>query len=106
MKDNQAKYPQLRFKGFTDPWVQRKLGDIVVFLNGRAYKQAELLDSGKYPILTNIDLCCTWHYPCLYLFVKLIDVITLSKVINKILIAHFYVETDRINIPCLQTGKR
>ncbi|WP_305775083.1 restriction endonuclease subunit S [Lactiplantibacillus plantarum] len=23
MKDNQAKYPQLRFKGFTDPWEQR-----------------------------------------------------------------------------------
>ncbi|MGN8168184.1 restriction endonuclease subunit S [Lactiplantibacillus plantarum] len=24
MKDNQAKYPQLRFKGFTDPWEDRK----------------------------------------------------------------------------------
>ncbi|MDV2565578.1 restriction endonuclease subunit S [Levilactobacillus brevis] len=29
MKDNQAKYPQLRFKGFTNPWEQRKLGEIV-----------------------------------------------------------------------------
>lgn len=28
MKDNQAKYPQLRFKGFTDPWEQRKLGSL------------------------------------------------------------------------------
>lgn len=28
MKDNQAKYPQLRFKGFTDPWVQRNLADL------------------------------------------------------------------------------
>ncbi|MCH5463327.1 restriction endonuclease subunit S [Lactobacillus sp. LC28-10] len=28
MKDKQAKYPQLRFKGFTDPWAQRKLGDL------------------------------------------------------------------------------
>lgn len=28
MKDNQAKYPQLRFKGFTDPWVQRKFGEL------------------------------------------------------------------------------
>ena len=28
MKDNQAKYPQLRFKGFTDPWEQRKLGEV------------------------------------------------------------------------------
>ncbi|QGV05212.1 restriction endonuclease subunit S [Lactobacillus acetotolerans] len=31
MKDNQAKYPQLRFKGFTDPWEQRKLGDLADF---------------------------------------------------------------------------
>ncbi|WP_262349463.1 restriction endonuclease subunit S, partial [Lactiplantibacillus plantarum] len=29
MKDNQAKYPQLRFKGFTDPWVQRQVGDFL-----------------------------------------------------------------------------
>ena len=28
MKDNQTKYPQLRFKGFTDPWEDRKLSDI------------------------------------------------------------------------------
>ena len=28
MKDNQAKYPQLRFKGFTDPWVRRNLADL------------------------------------------------------------------------------
>lgn len=28
MKDNQAKYPQLRFKGFTDPWEERKLSCI------------------------------------------------------------------------------
>ncbi|MGJ3848316.1 restriction endonuclease subunit S [Levilactobacillus brevis] len=27
MKDNQAKYPQLRFNGFTDLWEQRKLSD-------------------------------------------------------------------------------
>ncbi|MGJ4013309.1 restriction endonuclease subunit S [Levilactobacillus brevis] len=28
MKDNQAKYPQLRFKGFTDSWEQRKLSNL------------------------------------------------------------------------------
>lgn len=28
MNAKQAKYPQLRFKGFTDPWEQRELGDI------------------------------------------------------------------------------
>ena len=27
MNAKQAKYPQLRFKGFTDPWEQRKLGE-------------------------------------------------------------------------------
>ncbi|MDV2566250.1 restriction endonuclease subunit S [Levilactobacillus brevis] len=27
MKDNQAKYPQLRFKGFTNPWEKRRLGE-------------------------------------------------------------------------------
>ncbi|GAB6093684.1 restriction endonuclease subunit S [Furfurilactobacillus curtus] len=30
MKDNQAKYPQLRFKGFTDPWEKRRLSDMVL----------------------------------------------------------------------------
>ena len=34
MKDNQAKYPQLRFKGFTDPWEQRKLGAITDSFSG------------------------------------------------------------------------
>ena len=28
MKDQQASYPQLRFKGFTDPWEKRKLGEL------------------------------------------------------------------------------
>ena len=28
MNAKQAKYPQLRFKGFTDPWVQRNLADL------------------------------------------------------------------------------
>ncbi|MDA0411391.1 restriction endonuclease subunit S, partial [Levilactobacillus brevis] len=30
MKDNQAKYPQLRFKGFTDPWEKRKAKHLFV----------------------------------------------------------------------------
>ncbi|QHM61104.1 hypothetical protein C7M46_01818 (plasmid) [Pediococcus pentosaceus] len=34
MKDNQAKYPQLRFKGFTDPWEQRKLENIFNIIDG------------------------------------------------------------------------
>ncbi|MEQ6366145.1 restriction endonuclease subunit S [Lactiplantibacillus plantarum] len=34
MKDNQAKYPQLRFKCFTDPWEQRKLGEVADIIGG------------------------------------------------------------------------
>ncbi|MZU15611.1 restriction endonuclease subunit S [Bifidobacterium longum] len=64
MKDNQAKYPQLRFKGFTDSWEQRKLGEVATFLNGRAYKQDELLDSGKYKVLRvgNFYTNDSWYY--------------------------------------------
>ena len=52
MKDNQAKYPQLRFKGFTDPWEQRKLGDAVSISSG-VTGDATLQD-GKYR-LTRIE---------------------------------------------------
>lgn len=34
MKDNQAKYPQLRFNGFTNPWEQRKLGELADIVGG------------------------------------------------------------------------
>ncbi|MCT3379513.1 restriction endonuclease subunit S [Lacticaseibacillus paracasei] len=34
MNAKQAKYPQLRFKGFTDPWEQRKLGQIAEIVGG------------------------------------------------------------------------
>lgn len=31
-----SKYPELRFKGFTDPWEQRKLGECVTITSGEA----------------------------------------------------------------------
>lgn len=34
-----ALVPQIRFTGFTDPWEQRKLGEVAHFINGRAYSQ-------------------------------------------------------------------
>lgn len=37
--------PKIRFPGFTEPWEQRKLGEIATFINGRAYSQDELLNS-------------------------------------------------------------
>lgn len=30
MNAKQAKYPQLRFKGYTDPWEERKLSDLFI----------------------------------------------------------------------------
>lgn len=47
MKDKQAKYPQLRFKGFTDPWEQRNLGEVVDVKSGRDYKH---LSEGDIPV--------------------------------------------------------
>jgi type I restriction enzyme, S subunit len=32
-------------------WKIKKLGEVCQFINGRAYKKAELLDKGKYPVL-------------------------------------------------------
>ncbi|WP_172637935.1 restriction endonuclease subunit S [Lactiplantibacillus plantarum] len=51
MKDNQAKYPQLRFKGFTDPWEQRKLKDVTDYFNGKAHED-NVLDDGLYELIT------------------------------------------------------
>lgn len=54
MKDNQAKYPQLRFKGFTDPWEERKLGEIFNYEQPTKYivKSTEYDDNFNTPVLT------------------------------------------------------
>ena len=56
--------PKIRFPGFTEDWEQRKLGEIATFLNGRAYKQEELLTSGKYKVLRvgNFYTNDQWYY--------------------------------------------
>ena len=56
--------PELRFPGFTDDWEERKLGEYVNFLNGRAYKQSELLDKGKYKVVRvgNFNTNDRWYY--------------------------------------------
>lgn len=45
-----SKYPELRFKGFTDPWEQRKLGECVTFLDTmrKPLKESER-EKGIYP---------------------------------------------------------
>ena len=56
--------PRIRFAGFTDAWEQRKLGELATFINGRAYKQKELLDHGKYKVLRvgNFYTNSEWYY--------------------------------------------
>ena len=59
-----ANIPQLRFPGFSDEWEERPLKDVSTFFNGKAYKQAELLSSGKYPVLRvgNFFTNNSWYY--------------------------------------------
>ena len=61
---NGCTIPEVRFKGFTDAWKQRKFGEIMIFLNGRAYKQDELLGDGKYKVLRvgNFYTNDSWYY--------------------------------------------
>ena len=40
-------YPEFRFPGFTDPWEQRKLGELVTVFSGRDYKH---LSGGDVPV--------------------------------------------------------
>ena len=44
---NGSLVPEIRFKGFTDPWEQRKLGDLVDVCSGRDYKH---LSEGDIPV--------------------------------------------------------
>ena len=58
----------LRFKaddGSDFPkWEEKRLGDIVSFINGRAYSQDELLSAGKYQVLRvgNLFTNDTYYY--------------------------------------------
>ena len=42
--------PKIRFKGFTDAWEQRKLGEIATYRNGKAH-EANQLDVGTYELV-------------------------------------------------------
>ncbi|MCE2205087.1 restriction endonuclease subunit S [Streptococcus thermophilus] len=47
------KSPELRFKGFTDDWEQRKLGELALVLTGFPFKNEDFVDNGKYLVITN-----------------------------------------------------
>lgn len=64
MSKDAKNVPALRFKGYSDAWEKRKLGELAEFINGRAYKQDELLASGKYSVLRvgNFYTNDKWYY--------------------------------------------
>ena len=43
--------PEIRFEGFTDPWEQRKLGELCAFSKGHGYSKANIRDVGTPLIL-------------------------------------------------------
>ena len=47
MTNKHKKVPELRFKGFTDDWEQRKLGDVIIVNSGKDYKH---LNKGEIPV--------------------------------------------------------
>lgn len=38
--------PEIRFEGFTDPWEQRKLGELCIISKGHGYSKADIRDAG------------------------------------------------------------
>ncbi|WP_253293490.1 restriction endonuclease subunit S [Kineothrix sp. MSJ-39] len=48
---NGSKVPEIRFKGFTDDWEQRKLDDVAEFSKGNGYSKSDLIESGTPIIL-------------------------------------------------------
>jgi len=60
------KVPKYRFEEFEKDgeWVETKLGDSAIFINGKAYKQEELLETGKYRVLRvgNFFTNKNWYY--------------------------------------------
>lgn len=47
------RYPQIRFKGFNNPWEQCKLKEISTIQAGGDIDNKKIVDSGKYPVIAN-----------------------------------------------------
>ena len=44
--------PEIRFTGFTDPWEQRKLGDMAKYRNGKAHEN-DISEQGKFIVVNS-----------------------------------------------------
>ena len=45
-----SKIPNIRFKGFTDAWEQRRLGEVTIYQNGKGYEDSQS-SSGKFELI-------------------------------------------------------
>ena len=48
--------PNVRFKGFSDDWEQRKLSSMAKITTGKAFKSEDFSDEGQYSVITNKDI--------------------------------------------------
>ena len=64
-----TKQSSYRFADYDEPWEEKKLGEVAELLNGRAYKQEELLEDGEYRVLRvgNFNTNDRWYYSDLQL---------------------------------------
>ena len=62
--DRKKNVPKIRFQNFEAEWLDSTIGRHISLLNGRAYKQEELLDEGKYRVLRvgNFNTNSKWYY--------------------------------------------
>ena len=51
MSNKNQQIPALRFKGFTDTWQQRKLGEITSYKNGGSFEN-DVVNQGKYELVS------------------------------------------------------
>ncbi len=56
--------PEIRLDGFEGEWKNSKISDYINLLNGRAFKQDELLNEGKYRVVRvgNFNTNEKWYY--------------------------------------------
>ena len=52
--------PAIRFKGFSDTWEQRKLGEVAKYRNGKAHENC-IDESGKYIVVKFKIRLNQWH---------------------------------------------
>ena len=50
--EGEGNVPELRFSGFTEPWVEKRLGEVTSFINGKAHEN-EICADGQYIVVNS-----------------------------------------------------